>query len=106
MSRSCFWGPLNRANQAAPLRVSDLVLLHETLETSDDDWNRLMSGACLFCVYARARWSDFIHSGKMVLDHFSDGSIAYVEMDVAIHKTMLHSSRTKAGLDDWTFLND
>ena len=38
-------GPLNRANQAAPLRVSDLVLLHETPETSDDDWNRLMSGA-------------------------------------------------------------
>ena len=86
-------GPLNRANQAAPLRVSDLVLLHETLETSDDDWNRLMSGACLFCVYARARWSDFIHSGKMVLDHFSDGSIAYVEMDVAIHKTMFASAR-------------
>ena len=29
-------GPLNRANQASPLRVSDLVLLHKTLETSDD----------------------------------------------------------------------
>ena len=86
-------GPLNRANQAAPLRVSDLVLLHETLETSDDDWNRLMSGACLFCVYARARWSDFIHSGKMSLDRFSDGSIAYVEMDVAVHKTMFASAR-------------
>ena len=86
-------GPLNRANQAAPLRVSDLVLLHETLETSDDDWNRLMSGACLFCVYARARWSDFIHNGKMSLDRFSDGSIAYVEMDVAVHKTMFASAR-------------
>ncbi len=87
-------GPVNRANQAAPLKVNDLVLLHdETLETSDDDWNRLMSGACLFCVYARARWSDFMHSGKMTLDRFSDGSIAYVEMDVAVHKTMFASAR-------------
>ena len=55
-------GPVKRADQAAPLRVRDLVVLHETLESSDD-WNRLMSGACFFCVYARARWSDFIHSG-------------------------------------------
>ena len=86
-------GPVNKANQAAPLKVSDLVLLHETLETSDDDWNRLMSGACLFCVYARARWSDFIHGGKITLDHYSDGSIAYVEMDVSVHKTMFASAR-------------
>ena len=87
-------GPVNKANQAAPLKVSDLVLLHETLETSEDYWDRLMSGACLFC--ARARWSDFIHSGKMALDRFSDGSIAaiaYVEMDVAVHKTMFSSAR-------------
>ena len=70
-----------------------LVVLHETLESSDDDWNRLMSGACLFCVYAKARWSDFIHSGKMSLDRLSDGTIAYVEMDVAIHKTMFASAR-------------
>ena len=86
-------GPVNKANQAAPLKVSDLVLLHETLKTSDDDWNRLMSGACLFCVYARARWSDFIHGGKITLDHYSDGSIAYVEMDVSVHKTMFASAR-------------
>ena len=52
-----------------------------------------MSRACLFCVYARARWSDVIHSGKMTLDRFSDGSIAYVEMDVAVHKTMFASAR-------------
>ncbi len=86
-------GPANKANQAALLKVSDLVLLHETLETSDDDWDRLMSGACLFCVYARARWSDFIHCGRITLDRFSDGSIAYVEMDVAVHKTMFASAR-------------
>ena len=85
--------PVNRANQAAPLKVKDLVVLHETLESSEDDWNRLMSGACLFCVYARARWSDFIHSGKMTLDRYSDGSIAYVEMDVAVHNTMFASAR-------------
>ncbi len=30
----------------------------------------------------------------MSLDRFSDGSIAYVEMDVAIHKTMFASARS------------
>ena len=45
------------------------------------------------CRAARARWSDFIHGGKITLDHFSDGSIAYVEMDVAVHKTMFASAR-------------
>ena len=29
----------------------------------------------------------------MTLDRFSDGSIAYVEMDVAVHKTMFASAR-------------
>lgn len=51
-------------------------------------WDRLISGAFLFCVYARARWSDFIHGGKVTLDKFSDGRVAYIEMDVTIHKTM------------------
>ena len=82
---------MNRANQAAPLAVRDLVKLHEILESSDDMWDRVMAGSSLFCVYARARWSDFVHCGNLSLDKLSDGSIAYVDADVSIHKTM-HSA--------------
>lgn len=96
-SRRCFGaiasGPVEKAKQAAPLRVADLVALHEILEGAQDQWDKAMSGACLFCVYSRARWSDFIHGGKVELDRYSDGSIAYIEMLVGIHKTMFASAR-------------
>ena len=78
ISKRCYGvissGPVNRAKQAAPLRVQDLVHLHDVL----DMWDRAMSGSALFCVYARARWSDFVHCGSLQLDKFSDGTIAYV----------------------------
>ena len=44
-------------------------------------------------MYARARWSDFIHGGKVKLDKFSDGRVAYIEMGVTIHKTMFAAAR-------------
>ena len=97
ISKRCYGvissGPINRAKQAAPLRVQDLVHLHDVLETSHDMWDRVMSGSALFCVYARARWSDFVHCGSLQLDKFSDGTIAYVEADVEIHKTMHAAAR-------------
>ena len=68
--------------------MRDLVCLHETLESSEDIWDCMMAGAALFCIYSRARWSDFVHCGKLKLDRFSDGTMAYVDADVAIHKTM------------------
>ena len=86
-------GPVNRANQAAPLKVQDLVKLHDILETSQDGWDKVMAGSALFCVYARARWSDFVHCGNLNLDKLSDGTIAYVDADVAIHKTMSAAAR-------------
>ena len=53
VSKCCYGaisgGPVNRANQAAPLSVRDLVWLHETLESSKDVWGRMMAGAALFC---------------------------------------------------------
>ena len=97
ISKRCYGaissGPVNRAKQAAPLSVRDLVHLHEVLETSDDVWDRVMSGSSLFCVYARARWSDFVHCGNLTLDKLDDGTIAYVDADVEIHKTMFAAAR-------------
>ena len=84
---------MNRANQAAPLSVRDLVCLHETLESSANIRDCMMAGAALFCIYSRARWSDFVHCGKLKLDRFSDGTIAYVDADEAIHKTMHAAAR-------------
>ena len=96
-SRRCFGaiasGPVEKANQAAPLRVSDLVALHEILEGAGDLWDKAMAGACLFCVYSRARWSDFIHGGTVEVDRHDDGRVAYVEMLVGVHKTMFASAR-------------
>ena len=86
-------GPINRASQAAPLRVRDLVKLHDVLESSGEVWDRMMAGAALFCTYARARWSDFVHCGKLTLDKFENGSIAYIDADVEIHKTMHATAR-------------
>ena len=86
-------GPMGKANQAEPLAVTHLEQLHTILERKGDIWDRLISGAFLFCVYARARWSDFIHGGKVTLDKFSDGRVAYIEMDVTIHKTMFAAAR-------------
>ena len=86
-------GPMGKANQADPLTVANLEQLHTTLEGKGDIWDRLISGAFIFCVYARARWSDFIHGGQVKLDKFSDGRVACVEMDVTIHKTMHAAAR-------------
>ena len=86
-------GPLGKASQADPLTVANLERLHAILEGSGDAWDKLASGAFLFCVYSRARWSDFIHGGQVKLDRFSDGRISYVEMDATIHKTMHAASR-------------
>ena len=63
------------------------------LEGSADLWDRAMAGASLFCVYSRARWSDFIHGGRIEIDKLENDCIAYVELQVIIHKTMHASAR-------------
>ena len=96
-SRRCYGaiaaGPLEKASQADPLTVADLKLLHEVLEGSSDLWDRAMAGASLFCVYSRARWRDFIHGGRIEIDKLEGDCIAYIEIQVVIHKTMHASAR-------------
>lgn len=77
--------PVGRILQAEPLRVKDLERLHGVLG-SGDLWDRVF--ACLFCAYARARWSDFAHGNYLRFDYNSDNSVAYAEMEVTIHKAM------------------
>ena len=86
-------GPAGKANQAAPLTVADLERLHSILESDGNVWDKLACGSFLFCVYSRARCSDFIHGERITLDRFSDGRVAYAEMDVTVHKTMFSSAR-------------
>ena len=78
----------NKLNQASPLTVADIWHLHTCLDNGDA-WDRVFSGAALFCIYARARWSDFIHGNCIRVDVLeSSGKVAYVDMEVQIHKTM------------------
>ena len=89
----------NKLNQAAPLTVADIWQLHLCLDTGDA-WDRVFSGAALFCIYARARWSDFIHGNCVRLDVLdSTGQVAYADMEVQIHKTM------KAAANKFKFLD-
>ncbi|CAL1150630.1 unnamed protein product [Cladocopium goreaui] len=89
----------NKLNQAAPLTVADIWQLHLCLDTGDA-WDRVFSGAALFCIYARARWSDFIHGNCIRLDVLdSTGQVAYADMEVQIHKTM------KAAANKFKFLD-
>ena len=42
----------------------------------------------MFCIYARARWSEFFHGSHLRLDTQTDGTIVYADMEVQDHKTM------------------
>ena len=76
-------------SRAAPLRVCVLVILHSILRESTDYWDRLFAGCCLFCVYARARWSDAQHAGEFQVDSDQKtGRTAFFEAIVEVHKTM------------------
>lgn len=62
--------------------------------------NRVFCGAALFCIYSRARWSDFVHGSCIRLDVLeTDGRVAYADMEVQIHKTMRASSKRFKFLD-------
>ena len=90
--------PGRKPQQAEPLSVRDVCLLHEVLD-SGQVWDRAFAGACLFCIYARARWSDFCHGDTLRLDFSADGRIAYADMEVYIHKTMHSSAKRFRFLD-------
>ena len=44
-------------NQTSPLKVEEVKLLHSNLANGSELWDRMFSGAALFCLYARARWA-------------------------------------------------
>ena len=90
--------PGRKPQQAEPLTVRDVCLLHE-IQDSGQVWDRAFAGACLFCIYARARWSDFCHGDTLRLDFSADGRIAYADMEVYIHKTMHSSAKRFKFLD-------
>ena len=87
-----------KVKQAEPLTVSDVKRLHWVLEHGNV-WDKVFSGAALFCIYARARWSDFIHGNHLRLDTQTDGTIVYADMEVQVHKTMRASANRFKFLD-------
>ena len=74
-------------NQSLPFTVKQLLAIHHELEHSPEVWTRNMCGMLLFCVYARARWSDAQHADKIVLDEDEQGQLCYIEIQTANHKT-------------------
>ena len=90
-SRRCtgaaFTRSLNCPKQAEPFTVKQLQVFHAVLRESEEIWNRVMAGMILFCVYARARWSDAQHAEAMLEDRDSDGVIQFLEAKTAVHKT-------------------
>ena len=103
-SRRCHgvaWGiPEKRPSQAAPLTVNELQTLHDILSDHRmDAWDRLFSGATLFCVYARARWSDFQHGDHLTADMNEQDIPEFLEMSVTVHKTMRASANRRKYMD-------
>ena len=78
--------PTNK-KQASPLKVSELVKLHDILEHGHNSWDRMFCGAVLFVTYARARWSDAQHSSSLTFDRDGD-TVCFVEAVTGLHKTM------------------
>ena len=74
--------------QASPLTVKELLLLHDIVENSEDDWNALFAGAALLCCYCRSRWGDMMRVEETFLDHDEHGVPAFLETRCGSHKTM------------------
>ena len=90
-SRRCtgaaFTRSLSCPKQAEPFTVKQLQIFHAVLRESEEIWNRVMAGMILFCVYARARWSDAQHAEALLEDRDSEEVIQFLEAKTAIHKT-------------------
>ena len=70
--------------QASPLRVDELKMLHTKLLTVET-WDRIFSGAILFAVQSRARWSDLMHSTEVLLDRDDHNVLRFMEGHTASH---------------------
>ena len=74
--------------QASPLKVNELLKLHETLENGADDWDSVFAGATLLCCYCRGRWGDLMRSETAFVDYTDEGAPAFLETRTGRHKTM------------------
>ena len=74
--------------QASALLVVEVRRLHQLLDSSDDIWDRMFSGAALFCLYCRGRWGDVMRAERVIVDRDRSGAICYLEARVGVHKTM------------------
>ena len=74
-------------SQASPLKVDELKMLHTKLLTGETR-DRIFSGAILFAVYSRARWSDLMHCTEVLLDRDDHNVLRFMEGHTASHKTM------------------
>ena len=84
--------------QASPLRVRELVALHEVVMDASDLWDAVFAGAALFAIYARGRWMDCQQIEELLLDRDFDCNLQYVEGAAGVHKT------ARASLFKHTFL--
>ena len=97
-SRRC-WGlstarHANLVSRADPMRVSDVLALRSKLADEEGPpWDRLMSGAALFCIYARCRWSDMQHIDSLLLEPDEHGFSEFGSAVIDIHKTMHFASK-------------
>ncbi len=74
--------------QASALFVAEVRRLRKLLDTSDDVWDRMFSGAALVCLYCRGRWGDVMRAERVIVDGDSKGNVCYLEARVGVHKTM------------------
>ena len=73
--------------QAPPFSVEHLKVFHYVLFNGKETWDSIFSGMVLFCVYARARWSDAQHCEKLFLDCDYNGKAIFLEGSTRFHKT-------------------
>jgi hypothetical protein len=72
--------------QAQVLTVVQVARLESIMTTSIDNLDKCFIGHSLFCLYARARWSDALYFKSIVVDNHEDGS-GFIQCDTLVSKT-------------------
>ena len=72
--------------QKAPLTVNQVICLERMCEDADHVPDRVMAGQALFCIYARARWSDGQFVEHLSLDQACSEN-AYIQCETRTSKT-------------------
>ena len=82
------------SKQARPLTVKEVLCLEGGLmDRSADTRDRYLIGSCLFCVFARCRWSDIQHVRDLYLDTIEDGSEGFLETRSKFIKTNITAAK-------------